>query len=438
MIGRPESPSAIPPAAPPDRRASGRLGALPSPAGARFVLTGLLAVCMSFAAGAGCQKQGRGGGAAPGDSPDGSPVVARVGDFAITGKMVEDKIRSVQGPSTVEGALTNPDQMQIALNSVMDQMVWGAAAKDAGYADEPSIKRAVAMFEAEEMAKVYLVDTVDKEAEPTEQEIEDFYRENQEHYIRPIRVACRHIQLASEARAREVLAQLKSGGDFQALARRYSEDTATRDLGGAMGYVTRQDGALGLGQDPLFLDPVLALSKGQLSDVIHSSKAYHLVLCEDKDGGDPLTMSDVRDDLVRRFKPRKFAEVYNQRLLELRKKYHAEIIEQNFNSFVGIKDSAERLWTMIGLTNDAKNKADLARRLTFDFSRHALADDAQLFMAYTQIAEIKDRRAAAKSLSGFKGRFPNSDLMPAARWLEAHLDDDPFPVKSFEELKKQH
>lgn len=438
MIGRPESPSAISPAAPPDRRTAGRPGALPYPAGARFVLAGLLAVCLGFAAGAGCQQQGGGGGAAPGDSPDGSPVVARVGDFAITGKMVEDKIRKVQGPSTVEGALANPDQMQIALNSVMDQMVWGAAAKAAGYADDPSIKRAVAMFEAEEMAKKYLVDTVDKEAEPTEQEIQDFYRENQEHYIRPIRVACRHIQFSSEARASQVLAQLKSGGDFQALARQFSEDTATRDLGGAMGYVTRQDGALGLGKDPLFLDPVLALSKGQLSDVIHSSTAYHLVLCEDKDGGDPLSLNDVRDDVIRRFKPRKFAEVYNQDLLELRKKYHAEIIEKNFNDFVGIKDSADRIWKLIGETTDAKGKAELARRLSFDFPRHALADDAQLLMAYTQATELKDRRAATKSLSGFKGRFSNSDLMPAARWLEAHLDDDPFPVKSFEELKQQH
>lgn len=432
MIGRPASPSVVAHATHPDRRGAGRRSQTLS-AGWRFALVGVAALALGFSAGSGCRKGGGGGGG--GGSPDGSPIVARVGDFVITGKQVEDKIRQVQGPSTVEGALANPDQMQIALNSVMDQLVWGQAARDAGYADDPSIKRDVELYAAEQMAKKYLADTVDKQATPTEQEIQDFYRENQEHYIRPIRVACRHIQFSSEAKARQVLAQLKAGGDFQALARQYSEDSATRDLGGAMGYVTRQDGAMGLGKDPLFLDPVLAMSKGQLSDVIHSSSAYHIVLCEDKDGGDPLTLDEVRDDVIRRFKPKKFAEVYNQTLGDLRRKYHAEIDEANFNSFVGIKDSAERIWQMLAQTTDPKGKAELARRLSFDFPRHALADDAQLLLAYTQLTELHDKRAADKALIGFNGRFPNSDLMPAAKWLKAHLEDDPFPVQSFEELK---
>ena len=436
MIGRPESPSVSVCPLPPERRVAHRRRTLHHSVRARRLLAGVALLAVALAAGSGCRKGG--GGADSGVSPDGSPIVARVGDFVITGKQVEDKIREVQGPSTVESALASPDQMQIALNSIMDQLVWGQAARDAGYASDPAIKRQVEVFAAEQMAKKYLADTIDKQAIPTEQEIQDFYRENQEHYIRPIRVACRQIQLSSEAKARQVLALLKNGGDFQALAREYSEDSATRDLGGAMGYVTQQDGALGLGKDPLFLDPVLAMSKGQLSDVIHSSSAYHIVLCEDKDGGDPLTLNDVRDDVIRRFKPKKFAEVYNQSLIALRGKYHAEIIEDNFNNFVGIKDSAERIWQLIAQTKEAKARAELARRLSFDFPRHELADDAQLYMAYTDVAELNDRRAAAKALNGLLARFPNSDLAPAARWLQAHLEDDPLPVKSFEELKAQH
>lgn len=386
---------------------------------------------------AGCQGGGGGGARSPGGSPDGSPVVATVGDYAITTRQVEEKIRTVHGKSTVEGALANPDQIQIALNAIMDQMVWGSAARDAGYDKDPQIAREVAVYQAELMAKKYLADTIDRQAEPTEAEIEAFYKENQQHYIRPLRTAIRHIQVGSRARAEQILGQLRGGADFAALARQFSEDAATKDIGGALGYVTESEGAIGIGKDPGFTTAALALQPGELSDVVEVSGRFHVLRCEDREGGEPLALNDVRDDIIRRAKPKKFADIYNVALEQMRTKYKAQINEANFNMFVGVTDSAERLWQLIAEQSEARGRVELARRIAFDFPRHELADDAQLMIAYTQATGLNDRKAAEKALQSFKNRFPNSPLRGSADWLLSHINDEQIPARSFEELLAQ-
>lgn len=81
----------------------------------------------------------------------------------------------------------------------------------------------------------------------------------------------RHILLSDENTAQAVLAQARQGADFAALARQYSEDQATREQGGDLGFVPR-------GVMPsAFEQAAFALQPGQVSDIIRSDFGLHIV-----------------------------------------------------------------------------------------------------------------------------------------------------------------
>lgn len=96
-------------------------------------------------------------------------------------------------------------------------------------------------------------------------------------------VHARHILVATEAEARDLLASLAGGADFAALAQAHSLDVTTRAQGGDLGWFVR-------GQ--LLAAPVeeaaFALQPGQISAIVRSSLGYHIVQVLERDPARPL------------------------------------------------------------------------------------------------------------------------------------------------------
>ena len=85
-------------------------------------------------------------------------------------------------------------------------------------------------------------------------------------------VHARHIVVSTPEEAQLVLNQLQAGGDFASLARTYSQDMSTRDLGGDLGYFP-----MGVLTSIEVETAAFALQPGQLSEVIESELGYHIV-----------------------------------------------------------------------------------------------------------------------------------------------------------------
>jgi parvulin-like peptidyl-prolyl isomerase len=84
-------------------------------------------------------------------------------------------------------------------------------------------------------------------------------------------VHARHILVASEAEAVDILIKLQAGGSFAALAQEYSEDRATKNDGGDLGFFPR-------GVMPTEIERVaFALNPGQVSGIVKSDFGYHII-----------------------------------------------------------------------------------------------------------------------------------------------------------------
>jgi peptidyl-prolyl cis-trans isomerase C len=128
---------------------------------------------------------------------------------------------------------------------------------------------------------------VDAEIRPTvnvtDAEVTDFYVKNPEKFQEPEAVRASHILIRTpdatdeaqkkkaKAEAQTVLAELKKGGDFAALAKQHSQDANSAVNGGDLGFVPR-------GQTvPVFEQAAFALKPGQLSGVVESPFGYHII-----------------------------------------------------------------------------------------------------------------------------------------------------------------
>lgn len=76
----------------------------------------------------------------------------------------------------------------------------------------------------------------------------------------------------ARALAERVASEAHSGGDFAALAKRYSEWPLASNNGGALGIVTQGFS----GQLPIFPDSVFALKPGEVSEAYQSEVGFHV------------------------------------------------------------------------------------------------------------------------------------------------------------------
>lgn len=76
---------------------------------------------------------------------------------------------------------------------------------------------------------------------------------------------------AALAKAEEALSELREGADFATVARRFSEDPATRERGGELGWFRRGRFV------PAFERAAYALRPGQVSGIVETSFGYHII-----------------------------------------------------------------------------------------------------------------------------------------------------------------
>jgi parvulin-like peptidyl-prolyl isomerase len=78
----------------------------------------------------------------------------------------------------------------------------------------------------------------------------------------------------ARAKAEEALKKLQEGGDFETLAKQYSDDPSTRERGGDLGWF--RSGAMVREFDQV----VFALQPGQISRIVETSFGYHIIKLE--------------------------------------------------------------------------------------------------------------------------------------------------------------
>ncbi len=112
------------------------------------------------------------------------------------------------------------------------------------------------------------------------------------------RIQAKHILIKDQQKAQGILDQLKKeGAKFDALAKENSEDTATRDKGGDLGFFGR--GVMA----KAFEDVAFKLKKGEMSPaLVKTDFGYHIIMVVNRTGRVDMTYTDYLQSLGKEMK----------------------------------------------------------------------------------------------------------------------------------------
>jgi foldase protein PrsA len=122
-------------------------------------------------------------------------------------------------------------------------------------------------------------------------DIKAYFDKNRTLFDKPAQVRARHILVADAAKAKEVLAKLKAGGSWDALAKQYSTDPSSKDKGGELGF-------FGRGQMvPAFQDAAFGANVNQIVGPVKSPFGYHVLQVEEKKPAQKATLASAHDTI---------------------------------------------------------------------------------------------------------------------------------------------
>lgn len=135
--------------------------------------------------------------------------------------------------------------------------------------------------------------------------VSEHYNSNIAKYRVEKRVKARHILIAlspdadektekeAKEKALKVSQELKAGGDFAELAKKYSDDPSVKDNGGDLGYFSK-----GQMVKP-FEDAAFALKEGELSEPVKTQFGFHIIKVEKIENERTKPLAEVRGEILK-------------------------------------------------------------------------------------------------------------------------------------------
>ncbi len=119
----------------------------------------------------------------------------------------------------------------------------------------------------------------------TDAQVKEYYDANHDEFKTVEKVKASHILIKvysasgpaglakAKTRAEKLKQMLDKGADFAALARQNSDDSATRKMGGSLGYIVKEKMKI----SPEFMDAAFSLKAGEISNLVESPYGFHII-----------------------------------------------------------------------------------------------------------------------------------------------------------------
>jgi len=165
---------------------------------------------------------------------------------------------------------------------------------------------------------ILLADTarVEQTLNPADADLQRMYNQNQDQYRVPETVDVRHILLKTEgkppaddakikAQAEDLLKQVRGGADFAALAKKYSEDPGSKDKGGVYEGVQH-------GQMVAEFDKACFTLKPGQSDLVKTQYGYHVIQVMAHHDARLKPFAEVKPELAAQWKKQRATDLLQQ------------------------------------------------------------------------------------------------------------------------------
>lgn len=222
-----------------------------------------------------------------GESAD--QAVAKVNGEAI---MFSDLALAEEELGGVLDQLPQNVRFQYLLSMLIDRKILSQEAEEKGLGDDPSVKRRVDYYKEKALRDVYWTQLISGKA--TDEALKDYYQQEIAAREPEDEVRARHILVASEAEAREVIAEIEGGKAFEEVAAEKSTGPSGEN-GGDLGYFVKTDMV-----EP-FAEAAFQLKPGEISEPVETQFGWHVIKLEDRRPQPKPSFEEVKDELTAQF-----------------------------------------------------------------------------------------------------------------------------------------
>ena len=284
---------------------------------AKFITVALCATALF-----GCQ----GGSPASGSKPEAKQegqVLAEVnggkittGDFSRELKNLPDYLKAMA--DTPQGRKEMLDTM------VIRELILQQASKD-GVDKGPEIEEKLRDLKKRLIVEAFLKKKVEAESQVSDADLQKFYEQNKDKFKSGAQMKASHILVKTEKEAKDILARIKAGGNFEELAKKSSVDSSAAK-GGDLGW---------FGQGtmvPAFEKAAMGLKEGQVSDVVKSDFGFHIIKLTGKRPAGVRPFEEVKEQIKGAILPSKQQEIFQKIKEDLKKTAKITIKEDVLNA----------------------------------------------------------------------------------------------------------
>jgi peptidylprolyl isomerase len=253
-------------------------------------------------------------------------VVARLGETDFTAASLEDFVRSLD-PATRKQAASDPRLLQQLVGLEMARLAVLKEAKAKNWQQRPDIARQIERSRDATIVSTYLSSVSAVPANyPSEAEIKAAYDMNRDAFMVPRQYRLEQIFVAApstvDKRAAEVAAKKAAdmantakakNANFGDLARAHSDHKPSAEKRGDLGWASQNDIM------PEILTQIAGMTRGEISDPIHTKAGWHVVKLIDTKPAAPRPLAEVKDTLIASLRQRKLQDnqqAYVARMLD--------------------------------------------------------------------------------------------------------------------------
>ncbi len=248
-------------------------------------------------------------------------VYATVDGVEVTDKDIASLLRAMPGSKYDQ---LQPDQQKRVVEQAIERKLLSKEAFREGIEKDAEFQKTLASIKGDLALEIWMKKVFDK-VKVEEKDVKAYFDKNKDKFIKPETAKAKHIVVADEAAAKVIIKELE-GLNGEALTSKFIELAKSKSTGpsgkngGDLGWFNKKQ------MVAAFSEAAFGQGKGEVTKTpVKTQFGYHIILTEDKKGGEKVNFDDAKIQIENGLKMEKFRSDVAAKAKVLRKKANVVI-----------------------------------------------------------------------------------------------------------------
>lgn len=339
-------------------------------------------------------------------------LAAKVGDWTLTRVELDELIESL--PDHQKQKYDSPEGRVELANRFIEEEIYHQESLRTGYEKDEKVLEMVDKYKRSVMVSEFFNREIRPKAQPTDQEIHDFYESNMDKYTSLPIAKAQHVFSTDSTKLVDYKKMVDDGEPLTTIAHKYSEDDLTRPDGGNLGYFNPGGYIRGIGYSQELSDAAFSMEKGEMR-IVKWKKGYSLFRLNELRPAALRPYDEVEGEVSELLTNQQLEDIKDESYAEMKTQYKIHnYLADDLNI---TKRTPEELWNLAQNSTDSHQRLRYYQQIVDDHTDSKYAAEALFMIGFVYAEEIKSLPDADKAFTQVINDYPTSEVAQTAKWM---------------------